>query len=549
MVAGLTRAERQSCLFLLALVGLGALLVAVPGRWDPIGVHGLLVILLCAATAAYILPRLDLPEPVEDRALSYYDDPIKTGIALTMIWAIFGMFVGVWVAAQLAWPALNFDMAWSSFGRLRPAHTTGVIFGFGGNALIATSFHVVQRTSRARLAGHVSPWFVIFGYNLFCIMAVTGYGMGITQSKEYAEPEWYADIWLVIVWVTYFVLFLRTLARRKEPHIYVANWYYLAFIVVVAILHIVNNLALPVSLAGAKSYTIWPGVQDAMVQWWYGHNAVAFFLTAGFLAMMYYYLPKRANRPIFSYRLSILSFWGITFFYMWAGSHHLHYTALPHWVQTLGMTFSVMLLVPSWASAGNALMTLRGAWHKVRDDATLRFMVVAAIFYGLSTFEGSFMAVRAVNSLSHYTDWTVGHVHAGALGWVALITFGSIYTLVPALWKRERMYSNGLIEVHFWLALTGTLIYVFAMWNSGIIQGLMWRTYTESDTLAYSFVDTLVAMYPYYIARTIGGLLFLIGAIVGSYNIWMTVRRGIPVQEKLGEGELAPAGAVPSPAE
>src|SRR5690606_38257508 len=277
---------------------------------------------------AYILPRLDLPEPVEDRALSYYDDPIKAGIALTMAWAIFGMFVGVWVAAQLAWPALNFDTAWSTFGRLRPAHTTGVIFGFGGNALIATSCHVVQRTSRARLAGHVSPWFVIFGYNLFCIMAVTGYGRGITQSKEYAEPEWYADIWLVIVWVTYFVLFLRTLARRKEPHMSVATWYYLAFIAVVAILHIVNNLALPVSLAGAKSYTIWPGVQDAMVQWWYGHNAVAFFLTAGFLAMMYYYLPKRANRPIFSYRLSILSFWGITFFYMWAGSHHLHYTAL-----------------------------------------------------------------------------------------------------------------------------------------------------------------------------------------------------------------------------
>ncbi|MBF0673701.1 cytochrome-c oxidase, cbb3-type subunit I [Pseudomonas sp.] len=549
MVAGLTHDERRLCLLLLTLIGLGALLLAVPGRWDPIGVHGLMVILLCLSAAAYILPRLSLPEPSENRATSYYDDPIKVGIALTMAWAIFGMFVGVWVAAQLAWPALNFDTAWSTFGRLRPAHTTGVIFGFGGNALIATSFHVVQRTSRARLAGHVSPWFVIFGYNLFCIMAVTGYGMGITQSKEYAEPEWYADIWLVIVWVTYFVLFLRTLARRKEPHIYVANWYYLAFIVVVAILHIVNNLALPVSLAGAKSYTIWPGVQDAMVQWWYGHNAVAFFLTAGFLAMMYYYLPKRANRPIFSYRLSILSFWGITFFYMWAGSHHLHYTALPHWVQTLGMTFSVMLLVPSWASAGNALMTLRGAWHKVRDDATLRFMVVAAIFYGLSTFEGSFMAVRAVNSLSHYTDWTVGHVHAGALGWVALITFGSIYTLVPALWKRERMYSNGLIEVHFWLALTGTLIYVFAMWNSGIIQGLMWRTYTESDTLAYSFVDTLVAMYPYYIARTIGGLLFLIGAIVGSYNIWMTVRRGVPVQEKLDEGELAPAGAVPSPAE
>ncbi len=549
MVSGLTRAERQFCLFLVTLLGLSALLLAVPGRWDPIGIHGLMVILLCAGAAAYLIPRLNMAEPPEDRLETYYDDPTKVGIALTMAWAIFGMSVGVWVAAQLAWPDLTFGQAWSSFGRLRPAHTTGVIFGFGGNALIATSFHVVQRTSRARLAGHVSPWFVLFGFNLFCLLAVTGYAMGLTQSKEYAEPEWYADIWLVIVWVTYFVLFLRTLARRKEPHIYVANWYYLAFIVVVAILHIVNNLALPVTLASAKSYTVWPGVQDAMVQWWYGHNAVAFFLTAGFLAMMYYYLPKRANRPIFSYRLSILSFWGITFFYMWAGSHHLHYTALPHWVQTLGMTFSVMLLVPSWASAGNALMTLRGAWHKVRDDATLRFMVVAAIFYGLSTFEGSFMAVRAVNSLSHYTDWTVGHVHAGALGWVALITFGSIYTLVPSLWKRQGMYSNGLVEVHFWLALSGTLIYVFSMWNSGIIQGLMWRTYTESDTLAYSFVDTLVAMYPYYVARTIGGLLFLLGAIVGSFNIWMTVRRGVPAHGSAGTGEYVADATVPNPAE
>src|SRR5690606_39145897 len=332
------------------------------------------------------------------------------------------------------------------------------------------------------------------------------------------------NILLVNVWLKYFNLYLCTLARRKEPHIYVANWYYMAFILVVAILHIVNNLAMPVSFGSAKSYVVWSGVQDAMVQWWYGHNAVAFFLTAGFLAMMYYYLPKRADRPIFSYRLSILSFWGITFFYMWAGSHHLHYTALPHWVQTLGMTFSVMLLVPSWASAGNALMTMRGAWHKLRDDATLRFMVVAAVFYGLSTFEGSFMAIRAVNALSHYTDWTVGHVHAGALGWVALITFGSLYTLVPSVWKRQSMYSNALVELHFWLALSGTLIYIFAMWNSGVIQGLMWRTYNETGTLAYSFIESMVEMHPYYIARAIGGLFFLIGAVVGCYNIWMTIR-------------------------
>lgn len=525
MIAQMTRDDRVTCLALLALVAAAGVLLGILGRWDILGAHGVLIIAYCALFAALLLPRLDLPNPSAARLEDYYDDPTKFGIGLTMAWAIFGMFVGVWVAAQLAWPDLTFGQAWSSFGRLRPAHTSGVIFGFGGNALIATSFHVVQRTSRARLPDQVSPWFVLIGFNLFCVLAISGYLMGITQSKEYAEAEWYADIWLVIVWVTYFVLFLRTLARRKEPHIYVANWYYLAFIVVVAILHIVNNLALPLSFGSAKSYTVWAGVQDAMVQWWYGHNAVAFFLTAGFLAMMYYYLPKRAGRPIFSYRLSILSFWGITFFYMWAGSHHLHYTALPHWVQTLGMTFSVMLLVPSWSSAGNALMTLRGAWGKVRDDATLRFMVVAAIFYGLSTFEGSFMAIRSVNSLSHYTDWTVGHVHAGALGWVALITFGSIYTLVPSIWRKPGMYSNTLVEVHFWLALSGTLIYIFAMWNSGIIQGLMWRTYTEGDTLAYSFVDTLVAMWPYYVARTIGGAFFLVGAIIGAFNIWMTVRR------------------------
>ncbi|CAD7051980.1 cytochrome-c oxidase, cbb3-type subunit I [Pseudorhizobium halotolerans] len=528
MIGQLTAGERQlSVVILIALVIIG-IAMAAAGRFDPLGIHGVVVLLCSGVLLARLLSSLFEPEPHPERLSKYYDDPIKVGIVFTMIWAVFGMFVGVWAAAQLAWPSLNFDTSWTSFGRIRPAHTTGVIFGFGGNALIATSFHVVQRTSRARLADQFSPWFVLFGYNLFCLVAVTGYLMGVTQSKEYAEAEWYADLWLVIVWVTYFVLYIRTLARRKEPHIYVANWYYMAFILVVAMLHIVNNIAIPISLSHAKSYTVWPGVQDAMVQWWYGHNAVAFFLTAGFLAMLYYYLPKRADRPIFSYRLSILSFWGITFFYMWVGSHHLHYTALPHWVQNLGMTFSVMLLVPSWASAGNALLTLNGAWHKVRDDATLRFMFIAAIFYGLSTFEGSFLAIRPVNSLSHYTDWTVGHVHAGVLGWVAMITFGALYTLVPSLWRRERMYSSMLVEAHFWLALAGTLIYIFAMWNSGIIQGLMWRTYTEQNTLTYSFIDSLVAMYPYYIARTFGGLLFLIGAIIGSYNIWMTAR-GAPV--------------------
>ena len=532
MIAGLITTERQIGLWLAGLVTLMGAALGIAGRNDVLGYQGLLIVIFGAFVIIALLRNLDAPEPDESRLTEYYDDPIRTGIVLTMLWAIFGMFIGVWVAALLAWPELTFDAAWASFGRLRPAHTTGVIFGFGGNALIATSLHVVQRTSRARLPDQVSPWFVLLGYNLFCLLAVSGYFLGITQSKEYAEPEWYADIWLVVVWVAYFVLYIRTLARRKEPHIYVANWYFMAFILVVAILHIVNNLAMPVGLGNAKSYSAFAGVQDAMTQWWYGHNAVAFFLTAGFLGMMYYYLPKRAERPIYSYRLSIISFWGITFMYMWAGSHHLHYTALPHWVQTLGMTFSVVLLVPSWASASNALLTLNGAWHKVRDDATLRFMMVAAVFYGLSTFEGSFLAIRAVNSLSHYTDWTIGHVHAGALGWVAMITFGAFYTLTPAMWKRARMYSNTLVEVHFWCAVIGTQIYVFAMWNSGIVQGLMWRTYNESGTLTYSFIESLVAMHPYYIARTVGGLFFLAGAAVGTYNIFMTIRHEpLPLRE------------------
>lgn len=524
MVSRLTVSERQLSLAVLTMLALCGLAMAAAGRADALGVHGFIVLAFSLGLIFLVISRYNDPEPPAERLAHYYDDPTRVGIVLTMIWAVVGMFFGVWVAALLAWPDLTFDAGWASFGRLRPVHTSGVIFGFGGNALIATSFHVLQRTSRARLPDQFSPWFVLIGYNLFCVLAASGYLMGLTQSKEYAEPEWYADIWLVIVWVVYFLIYIRTLQRRKEPHIYVANWYYMAFILVVAVLHIVNNLAVPVSFGHAKSYSLFSGVQDAMTQWWYGHNAVAFFLTSGFLGMMYYYLPKRAERPIFSYRLSIISFWGITFMYMWAGSHHLHYTALPQWVQTLGMTFSLVLLVPSWASAGNALATLNGAWDKVRTDATLRFMMVAAVFYGLSTFEGSFMAIRAVNSLSHYTDWTVGHVHAGALGWVAMITFGSLYALVPWMWKQQRMYSPKLVEVHFWLALTGTVIYVFAMWNSGIIQGLMWRTYNDSGTLAYSFIDSLVAMHPYYIARTVGGLFFLAGAIVASWNVWMTIR-------------------------
>jgi len=525
MMSNLTSPERARAMLITGAGVLIGLTMAVLGRNDPMGAHGWIVLLFCGVLFFIVADKLYDAEPVEDRSISYYDDPTKVGILLALFWAVVAMGMGVWVASQLAWPDLRFDAAWSSFGRIRPVHTSGVIFGFGGNALIATSYHIMQRTSRARMPDQVSPWFVLLGFNLFCVVAASGYLIGITQSKEYAEPEWYADLWLVIVWVVYFVLYIRTLARRNEPHIYVANWYYLSFILVVAILHIVNNLAVPASFTGAKSYSAFAGVQDAMVQWWYGHNAVAFFLTTGCLGMRYYFLPKRAGRPIYSYRLSILSFWGIVFFYIWVGSHHLHYTALPQWVQTLGVTFSVMLLVPSWASAGNALMTLNGAWHKVRDDATLRFMMVAAVFYGLSTFEGSFMAIRPVNALSHYTDWTVGHVHSGAMGWVAMITFGSIYALTPVLWRREAMYSWKAVEWHFWLALSGTVIYVFAMWNSGITQGLMWRTYTESGTLRFSFVDTLIAMHPYYIARAFGGLLFFAGACICFWNVVMTIRR------------------------
>ena len=539
MIGELTLAERWGGLTILLALLICGVVFAAAGRGDPLGGQGWIMLLAALAGLIWMLRHHDDAAPGADRLTRYYDTPSKLGILLAMGWAVAGMAIGVWVAWLMVYPDMTFDAAWASYGRLRPLHTSAVIFGFGGNALIATSFYVLQRTSQARLCDQISPLFVLLGFNLFIVLSGVGYLQGITQSKEYAEPEWYMDIWLVLVWVTYFVIYIRTLARRKEPHIYVSNWYYLAFILVMAVLHIVNGFSLPVSWSHAKSYSAFSGVQDAMVQWWYGHNAVAFFLTSGFLGMLYYYLPKRAGRPIFSYRLSILSFWGIVFFYMWVGSHHLLYTALPLWVQTLGMAFSIVLLVPSWASAGNALMTLNGAWGKVRDDATLRFMFIAAVFYGLSTFEGSFLAIRPVNSLSHYTDWTVGHVHSGALGWVAMITFGAIYASVPWLWRREAMYSNRLIEWHFWLALSGTVIYVVALWNAGIVQGLMWRTTTPDGALAYSFVQSMEAMRPYYITRAIGGMVALVGAIIGSYNVWMTIRTA-PLTQRAGDApELA----------
>lgn len=456
----------------------------------------------------------------------YNDEIVKVGVIATTFWGIVGMLVGVIIALQLAFPEIFYfeQLGWTNFGRLRPLHTSAVIFAFGGNALIATSFYVVQRTSRTRLAGDYWSWFVFWGYQLFIVLAATGYLTGITQSKEYAEPEWYVDIWLTVVWVAYLLVFLMTLAKRKEPHIYVANWFYLAFIITVAILHVVNNLALPIGMFSAKSYSLYAGVQDAMTQWWYGHNAVGFFLTAGFLAIMYYFIPKRANRPVWSYKLSIVHFWSVIFIYIWAGPHHLHYTALPQWTQTLGMVFSLMLWMPSWGGMINGLMTLSGAWDKLRTDPVLRMLVVSVAFYGMATFEGPLLSIRYVNALSHYTDWTIGHVHSGALGWNGFITFGAIYCLVPWLWKKKELYSLKLVEWHFWLASIGILFYITSMWVAGIMQGLMWRAYNELGFLEYSFVETVSAMHISYIVRAAGGGMFLLGALIMAFNVVQTIR-------------------------
>jgi len=469
------------------------------------------------------------PIPAEiDGKPNYNFGPIKFATTAAMFWGIAGFVVGLWAALELAWPALNFDLPWTNFGRIRPLHTSAVIFAFGGNVLLASSLYVVQRTCRVRVAGEIAPWFVVLGYNFFIVIAGTGYLLGVTQSKEYAEPEWYADLWLTIVWVVYLLVFLATLIKRKEPHIFVANWFYLAFIITIAVLHLGNNPALPVSVFGSKSYIAWSGVQDAMFQWWYGHNAVGFFLTSGFLGIMYYFVPKRADRPIYSYRLSIVHFWSLIFLYIWAGPHHLHYTALPDWAQTLGMTFSIMLWMPSWGGMINGLMTLSGAWDKLRTDPVLRMMVVSVAFYGMSTFEGPMMSVKAVNSLSHYTDWTIGHVHSGALGWVGFVSFGAVYCLVPWLWQKKGLYSLKLVNWHFWVSTIGIVLYVSAMWVSGILQGLMWRAYTSLGFLEYSFIETVEAMHPFYVIRALGGLLFVIGSLLMAWNLWMTVKSGEP---------------------
>lgn len=457
----------------------------------------------------------------------YNDEVVKLFTIAAIFWSVVGMVVGLVIALQLAFPVLNLG-EYLSFGRLRPVHTSGVIFAFGGNVLFATCYHVVQRTCQTRLWGDGLANFTFWGYQIFIVMAALGYVLGVTQAKEYAEPEWYADLWITVVWVAYLAVFVMTLKNRKEPHIYVANWFYLSFIVTVAVLHLINNINLPIGLFDAESVAVWSGVQGALIQWWYGHNAVGFFLTAGFLGIMYYFIPKRANRPVYSYRLSILHFWSLIFIYIWAGPHHLLYTALPDWAQTLGMTFSIMLWMPSWGGMINGVMTLSGAWDKLRDDPVLRFMIVALAFYGMSTFEGPLMSIKAVNSLSHYTDWTIGHVHSGALGWVAFISFGAIYHLVPVLWKRDGLYSMRLVNVHLWVATIGIVLYITSMWVAGIMQGLMWRAYDTMGFLQYSFVETVEAMHPYYIIRALGGLLYVVGMLIMVYNCWKTIK---------GEGE------------
>jgi cytochrome c oxidase cbb3-type subunit 1 len=441
-----------------------------------------------------------------------------------VVWGVVGMLVGVLIAAQLLWPQLNFDIAWLSYGRLRPLHTNAVIFAFGGCALFATSYYVVQRTCNVRIVSDSLAAFTFWGWQAVIVAAAVTLPLGITSGKEYAELEWPIDLLIAAVWIAYAVVFFGTIARRKVSHIYVANWFFGAFILTVALLHIVNSAAVPVSFW--KSYSAYAGVQDAMVQWWYGHNAVGFFLTAGFLGMMYYFIPKQAGRPIYSYRLSVVHFWALIFTYMWAGPHHLHYTALPDWTQSLGMMFSLILLAPSWGGMINGIMTLSGAWHKLRTDPILKFLIVSLSFYGMSTFEGPMMSIKTVNALSHYTDWTVGHVHSGALGWVGFITFGSLYYLIPRLVGRMEMHSVRAISLHFWIATIGIVLYITAMWIAGVMQGLMWRAISEDGTLTYSFAESVKATYPFYAIRLAGGVLYLAGMVVMAWNTWKTVMAG-----------------------
>jgi len=455
-------------------------------------------------------------------ATQVYNDRVVRQFALmTVVWGVVGMAVGTLIAAQLLWPALNFDVPWLTFSRLRPLHTNAVIFAFGGSALFAASYYVVQRTCHVRLFSDRLAAFTFWGWQLIILLAAISLPLGVTSSKEYAELEWPIDVLIAIVWVVYGVVFFGTLAKRRIRHIYVANWFFAAYIITIAVLHIVNSAAVPVTWT--KSYPVYAGTVDAMVQWWYGHNAVGFFLTAGFLGMMYYFVPKQAGRPVYSYRLSVVHFWSLISIYMWAGPHHLHYTTLPDWAQSLGMVFSLILIAPSWGGMINGIMTLSGAWGKLRTDPIMKFLIVSLSFYGMSTFEGPMMSIRTVNALSHYTDWTIGHVHSGALGWVAMISIGSLYILIPRLYGRQEMYSTRLIDLHFWVMTIGIVLYVAAMWIAGVMQGLMWRATNADGTLTYSFVESLSATYPFYAIRLLGGVLILAGMFVMVWNVYRTI--------------------------
>ncbi|MFB0981995.1 MAG: cytochrome-c oxidase, cbb3-type subunit I [Alteromonadaceae bacterium] len=454
-------------------------------------------------------------------SVDYNFDVVRQFTVMTVIWGIFGTLVGVLIAAQLIWPALNFETPWLTYSRLRPLHTNAVIFAFGTSALFASSYYVVQRTCKTTLFGGKLASFTFWGWQAVIVLAAITLPMGYTSSKEYAELEWPIDILIAVVWISYAIVFFGTLVKRKTSHIYVANWFFGGFILTVAVLHIGNSMVIPVSMM--KSYSIYSGAIDAMMQWWYGHNAVGFLLTAGFLGMMYYFVPKQAERPVYSYRLSIVHFWALVSLYIWAGPHHLHYTALPDWAQSVGMVMSIVLFLPSWGGMINGIMTLSGAWHKLRYDPILRFLIVSLSFYGMSTFEGPMMAIKSVNALSHYTDWTIGHVHSGALGWVAMVSIGAMYHLIPVLFNQGRMYSIKLINVHFWLHTAGIVLYIVAMWISGVMQGLMWRAVNTDGTLTYSFVESLVASKPFYFIRFVGGVLVVAGFLLMAYNMFKTI--------------------------
>ncbi len=450
-----------------------------------------------------------------------YDDAIvRKFLVATLIWGFVGMLVGLIIALQLAYPALNLGLPWTSFGRLRPLHTNAVIFAFAGNAFFTGAYYSTQRLLKARMFSDALSQVHFWGWQLIIVAAAVTLPLGLTQAKEYAELEWPIDIAIAVVWVVFAINFFGTIANRRERHLYVAIWFYIASIVTVAILHIFNNLSIPAGLF--KSYSIYAGVQDAFMQWWYGHNAVAFFLTTPFLGLMYYFMPKAADRPVFSYRLSILHFWTLVFMYIWAGPHHLHYTALPEWASTLGMLFSIMLWAPSWGGMVNGLLTLRGAWRKVVDDPVLKFFVVAVTAYGMATFEGPMLSIKSVNGLAHYTDWIIAHVHTGALGWNGLLTFGMIYWLLPRLFQ-TKLHSQKLAEVHFWLATFGMILYAAAIYSAGLTQGLMWRAFDETGRLLFpDFVETTVRLIPMYWLRAVGGTMYLIGTGVCGYNIYKT---------------------------